>query len=62
MLQLKKESILKEMKLLPDKIAVDEVLERIYFLAKIEKGIQQADAGFQISHKDVKEKMKKWLS
>ena len=61
MLKLKKETILEEMKLLPDRIAIDEVLERIYMLSKIEKGIQEADDGLCISHKEAKEKMKKWL-
>ncbi len=62
MLQLKKETILEEMKLLPDRIPIDEIMERFFLLAKIEKGIQEADAGLCISHKDAKEKMKKWLS
>ena len=31
------------------------------FLGKIEKGLQQADAGQTISHAKVKEKMTKWL-
>ena len=57
MLKLKKETILEEMKLLPDKIAIDDVIERFFLLAKIEKGIKEADAGLCISHKEAKEKM-----
>jgi predicted transcriptional regulator len=30
-------------------------------LAKVEKGLQQADAGELIDHEDVKERMAKWL-
>ena len=61
MLKLKKETILEEMKLLPDRIAIDDVMERIFLLAKVEKGIQEADDGLCISHKNAKYKMKKWL-
>jgi two-component system response regulator HupR/HoxA len=34
-------------------------MERLLFLAKIEKGLQQADAGQTISHAHVKDKMPK---
>ena len=36
-------------------------MERLLFLAKIERGLQQADAGQTISHSKVKERMAKWL-
>ncbi len=61
MIKLKKETILEEMKLLPDRIAIDDVMERFFLLAKVEKGIQEADDGFCITHREAKEKMKKWL-
>ena len=31
------------------------VIERLYFLAKIERGLEQSDAGKTISHEDVEE-------
>jgi predicted transcriptional regulator len=36
-------------------------MERLLFMAKVERGIQQADAGKIISHGQVREKMAKWL-
>lgn len=36
-------------------------MERLLLLAKIERGIQQADSGQTISHAQVKERMAKWL-
>jgi hypothetical protein len=36
-------------------------MERLYLLAKIEKGIKQTDEDQCISHEEAKEKMKKWL-
>jgi predicted transcriptional regulator len=37
-------------------------VERLLFLAKIERGIQQADAGEAIPHAQVKDRMPKWLT
>ncbi len=36
-------------------------MERPLLLAKIERGLQQADAGELIPHDEVKERMAKWL-
>ena len=46
---------------LPNNALFAETMERLLFLAKIEKGLQQADAGQTIAHEKVKQKMKKWL-
>ena len=37
-------------------------MERILLLAKIERGIKQADQGETISHQAVKDRMAKWLN
>jgi len=36
-------------------------MQRLLFLAKIDRGLQQADDGQTIPHAQVKEKMAKWL-
>lgn len=46
---------------LSDDATIEDAMERLLFLAKIERGIQQADAGQTIAHAQVKEKMAKWL-
>ena len=46
---------------LPDDASIEDAMQRLLFLAKIERGIQQADAGQTISHAQVREKMAKWL-
>ena len=56
-----KEKILKAVQSLPDNAHIEDAMERLLFLAKIEKGLEQADAGETISHDQVKEKMAKWL-
>ena len=58
---LDKEKIMKSLQDLPEKTTIEDAMERLYLLAKIEKGIEQADAGQCVSHEEAKEKMKKWL-
>jgi predicted transcriptional regulator len=36
-------------------------MERLFRLAKIERGLRQADAGGLVPHEKVKERMAKWL-
>lgn len=42
---------------LPADASVEEAMERLYFLSKIERGIQQADAGKTISHEEVRRRL-----
>ncbi len=56
-----KKKILKAIRDLPENIGIEEAIEHLYFLYKIEKGIEQADAGKKVSHTEAKERLKKWL-
>ena len=38
---------------LPADASVEDAMERLYFLAKVEKGLAQADAGELIPHDEV---------
>lgn len=41
---------------LPDDATVEDAIERLYFLAKVERGLEQSEAGQTISHEDVKKR------
>jgi len=56
-----KQKVMQAMEALPDDASIEDAMERLLFLVKIERGIQQADAGQTISHDQVKERMAKWL-
>ena len=56
-----KELVLEAIKDLPDNAPIEDAMERLLFLAKVERGIEQADAGETISHKEVKQLLSKWL-
>ncbi len=56
-----KEKVLQAVQTLPDDASIEDAMERLFLLAKIERGIQQADAGELIPHEKVKERMARWL-
>ena len=56
-----KERVVKAIQELPEDASIEDAMERLLFLAKIERGLQQADAGQTIPHADVKARMAKWL-
>ncbi len=56
-----KQMVMQTVKRLPANASIEDAMEKLLFLAKIEKGIQQADAGKTIPHDRVKERMRKWL-
>jgi len=56
-----KEKIIQIAETLPADATIEEAMERLLFLAKVEKGLQQADNGETISHMEVRERMSKWL-
>jgi predicted transcriptional regulator len=56
-----KEKVIRAVNDLPDDASIEDAMERLLLLAKIERGIAQADAGQAIPHSKVKERMAKWL-
>jgi len=49
--------ILQTIEQLPDDVTVDQVIEKLYLLNKIETGIQQADAGDVMDHEEFKKQL-----
>jgi predicted transcriptional regulator len=56
-----KEKVIRAVKSLPENASFEDAMERLFLLAKIERGIEQADAGRTVSHRRVKQRMAKWL-
>lgn len=56
-----KQQMLKAIEGLPDDANVEDALERLYLLYKIDRGIKQADAGELISQEEARQRMAKWL-
>ena len=49
-----KERLLEAVRGLPEDASIEDAMERLYFLAKIEEGERQADAGQTMSHEEAK--------
>jgi predicted transcriptional regulator len=56
-----KEQMLKAIRELPDDATVEDAIERLYLLYKIERGIAQADAGQKVSQEEARRHMARWL-
>jgi hypothetical protein len=56
-----KEQVLKAIQELPQDATLEDAMERLYLLYKVERGIKQADAGQKISQEEAKKRMNKWL-
>jgi predicted transcriptional regulator len=52
-----KKKILRAVEGLPDDATIEDAIERLFFLAKIEKGIREADAGLTVSHDEAKKRL-----
>jgi len=56
-----KERVIEAVHDLPDDATIEDAMERLLLLSKVQKGIDQADAGHTLSHGEVRERMAKWL-
>lgn len=49
-----KNEIVRVIQELPEDATVEDAMEQLYFLAKIERGLVQSEAGDTISHDEIK--------
>lgn len=58
---LTKDKVLQSIKDLPNEFSLDEVVEKLILLDKIEIGLQQAKEGKVLTTEEAKKKLGKWL-
>ena len=51
-----KQKMVEAVEHLPDSATVEDAIERLYFLAKVERGLEQSAAGDTIAHEDIKKR------
>lgn len=51
-----KEKVLRAVDQLPDDASLEDIMERVYFLLKVQRGIEDADAGRTVPHSEVRER------
>jgi len=47
---------------LPDEVTLQEISERVEFLAAVQKGLDEIDRGETVPHAEVKRQLAQWLS
>jgi predicted transcriptional regulator len=57
---MQKSTILHTLKQLPNKFNLDDFLERLIVIEKIDEGMEEAKAGKTLSHDKVKKMVAKW--
>lgn len=55
-----KQQVLRAIEELPDDVDIEDVLDRLYLLYKIQRGLRQAERGELISQEEVRQRMAKW--
>jgi hypothetical protein len=55
-----KHRVLKAIEELPQDATFEDVMERLYFLYKIDKGLKQVEARETMSHEEAMERTKTW--
>jgi predicted transcriptional regulator len=54
-----KQKVLEAVKALPEDATVEDAIERLYFLAKVERGLEDARTGRTVSHEEVRRRFLK---
>lgn len=57
-----KEIVLETIRALPENCSLEEIAERIEFMAAVQKGLDQLDRGEGIPHEELKKELASWLT
>lgn len=55
-----KQTVLDSLEQLPHNASMEDIMDKLLLIHKIEKGIEQADKGELIDHKEVLNQIRKW--
>lgn len=58
---LRKEKVKAEIENLPDEFSIDDLVERLILVEKVEKSILQSERGEVISDAELEKEMEKWF-
>jgi len=52
-----KDKVLEQLEKLPPDATVEDAMERLYFLAKVERGLAESEAGETVTHEEAKRRL-----
>ena len=56
-----KEKVMQTLAKMPDTFSVEDLIEKLLLINKIDVGLQQAEAGKTLTYEQTQDKLKKWL-
>lgn len=56
-----KEQMIKLAQELPEDATLEDAIDRLFFLYKVERGIEQASSGQKVSQAEARRRMDQWL-
>ena len=59
-MSMKREKVIDTVNALPQEFELEELLEKLIFVEKVESGLKQVETGQVIPHDKLKEMVKKW--
>ena len=54
-------AVLEHIQQLPERFSIDELMERLLFIYKLEQALEQSKSGQVTPHDKVKEKYQRWI-
>ncbi len=57
---MKREKVIDAVKALPQEFDLEELIEKLIFVEKVEQGLKQLEEGKTVAHAQLKEVVKKW--
>jgi predicted transcriptional regulator len=57
---LTRDKVINSIKYLPDSFTIDELIDRLIFIEKVEQGLKQSEEGKVIPHDEVGKIIEKW--
>ena len=57
---LTRDKVIKTIQDLPDSFTIDDLIDRLIFIEKVEQGLKQSAEGKVIQHEEVKSIIEKW--
>jgi predicted transcriptional regulator len=57
---MRRDKAIETVKEFPQEFELEELIERLVFVEKVEKGLKQVEQGKTVSHEKVKKMTKKW--
>ena len=57
-----KRAVIEMIQRLPDDVSVAEIMAALAFRQRVDRGVQQLDAGEGVEHDEAKKRLDKWLN